>query len=95
VLARDVILATEAPQGLSVRNALEGVLVEIVAEGRDEALAIVDLDGSRLISRVTREAIEELRLRPGLPVWALVKAASLRGHVFAHANRHGAEHAPP
>jgi molybdate transport system ATP-binding protein len=95
VLARDVILATEPPQGLSVRNALAGVLAEIISEGRDEALAIVELGGSQLISRVTREAVEELRLRPGLPVWALVKAASLRGHVFARANPHGAEHAPP
>jgi len=95
VLARDVILATEPPHGLSVRNALEGVLAELVADGRDEALAIVDLAGSRLLSRVTREAVEELRLRPGMPVWALVKAASLRGHVVAHATKRGAEHAPP
>ncbi len=95
VLARDVILATEPPHSLSVRNALEGAIAEIVADGRDEALAIVDLDGSRLIARVTREAVEELRLRPGLAVWALVKAASLRGHVVANATRGGAEDAPP
>ena len=95
VLARDVILATEPPHGLSVRNALAGVIAEIVADGRDEALAIVDLAGSRLISRLTREAVEELKLKPGLPVWALVKAASLRGHVVTHAPRRGAEHAPP
>jgi molybdate transport system ATP-binding protein len=95
VLARDVILATEPPRGVSVRNALPGNLAEIVSEGPDEALAIVDVDGSRLIARITREAVEELRLRPGLPVWALVKAASLRGHVFARAPARGAERAPP
>jgi molybdate transport system ATP-binding protein len=95
VLARDVILATESPHGLSVRNALEGTLAEIVSEAPDEALAIVDLAGSRLLARITRAAVEELRLRPGLPVWALVKAASLRGHVFARASAREAGHAPP
>jgi molybdate transport system ATP-binding protein len=95
VLARDVILATEPPHGLSVRNALEGTLAEVVTEGRDEALAIVDLAGSRLLARITREAVDELGLRPGLPVWTLVKAASLRGHVFARASAREAGHAPP
>jgi molybdate transport system ATP-binding protein len=95
VLARDVILATAPPHGLSVRNALEGRVAEIVDDGQDEALAIVDVSGARLIARLTRSAVEDLQLRPGVAVWALVKAASLRGHVFAHAKTSGVEHAPP
>jgi len=95
VLARDVILATEPPHGLSVRNALAGVLTEIVADGGDEALALVELGGARLMARLTRAAVEELRLKPGVPVWALVKAASLRGRAFARALPRGAGHAPP
>ncbi len=95
VLARDVILATEPPHGLSVRNALEGTLCAIVDEGRDEALAVIDVRGARLLARLTRAAVAELRLRPGLAVWALVKAASLRSHVFAHAKTPGVELAPP
>jgi len=95
VLARDVILATAPPQGLSVRNALEGTLAELVNEGPDEALAIVDVDGSRLIARITRAAVEELRLQPGRRVWTLVKAASLRGHVFTRATPREAGLAPP
>jgi molybdate transport system ATP-binding protein len=83
VLARDVILATEPPHALSVRNVLEGTLAEVVAESPDEALAIVALGGPRLLARVTRAAVEELGLTPGRRVWALVKAASLRGHAFA------------
>jgi molybdopterin-binding protein len=35
-----------------------------------------------LLSRITRSAVAELGLRPGQPVWALVKAASLRGNTF-------------
>jgi molybdate transport system ATP-binding protein len=94
VCARDVILATAPPRALSVRNALAGTLAEIAAEGHDEMLAVVDLGGPRLLARITREAVEELRLRPGLPVWALVKAASLRGHVFVRASARDAQHAP-
>jgi molybdate transport system ATP-binding protein len=82
ILARDVILATEAPRGLSVRNALEGRLEELVPEGPDEMLAVIGLGGPRVLARITRAAVDELRLRPGLTVWALVKAASLRGHAF-------------
>ena len=90
VLARDVILATEPPHALSVRNALEGRIAELVDEGRDATLAVVDLDGARLLARVTREAVVELRLQPGRRVWALVKAASLRGRVFARPRAGGA-----
>ncbi|MBS0376313.1 MAG: molybdenum ABC transporter ATP-binding protein [Proteobacteria bacterium] len=82
ILARDVILATEAPRGLSVRNALEGRLEELVPEGPDEMLAVIELGGPRVLARITRAAADELRLRPGLGVWALVKAASLRGHAY-------------
>ena len=94
VLARDVILATAPPHGLSVRNALAGTLAEIVAEGSDAVLAVVDLAGARLLARVTREAVAELGLQPGLPVWALIKAASLRGHAFARASTPGAGRGP-
>ena len=94
VLARDVILATAPPHGLSVRNALEGTLLELVAEGRDAMLAVVAVAGSRLLARITREAADELGLRPGLPVWALVKAASLRGRAYARAAPRGAARVP-
>jgi len=83
VLARDVILATEAPRGLSVRNALRGTLAALVDEGPDAVLAAIEVGGTRLLARVTRAAVAELALGPGQPVWALVKAASLRGHVYA------------
>ena len=94
VLARDVILATEPPHGLSVRNALAGTLVELASEGPDAVLATVESAGSRLLARITRAAVDELGLRPGLSVWALVKAASLRGHVYARATPRDAPHAP-
>jgi molybdate transport system ATP-binding protein len=82
LLARDIILATQKPQGLSVRNELQGVITELVPDDFDAVLVEVDIGGAILLSRITREAASALGLRPGSQVWALVKAVSTRGHTF-------------
>jgi molybdate transport system ATP-binding protein len=82
LLARDIILATQKPQGLSVRNELEGVVTELLPDDFDAVLVKVDIGGSVLLARITREAAGSLALRPGSQVWALVKAVSTRGHAF-------------
>jgi molybdate transport system ATP-binding protein len=82
VLARDVIVATEPPRGLSVRNALEGAISGLSSEQDDAVLVTVDIGSATILSRVTPEAVEALGLKPGLKVWALVKAVSTRGHAF-------------
>jgi molybdate transport system ATP-binding protein len=83
VLARDVIVATERPTGLSVRNAV-AARVESVKPDVGHAV-MVELDIGRtatLLARITARASEELALRADKQVWALIKAVSLRGHVF-------------
>jgi len=78
VRARDVSLATERPKGISIRNILEGRIERIAAEP-DTAYAetLIAIGGRvRLRARVTREAIAELGLAPGRPVFALVKSIS-------------------
>ena len=82
VLARDVIIATEPPRGLSVRNVVAGTLIGLVEEGAEDVLALVAIGEEQLSARITRAAVVELGLAVGMPVWALVKAASLRGHVY-------------
>lgn len=84
LLARDVIIATQPPHGLSVRNALEGTIAGLMDERHDDAaLVTVDVGGACVLSRVTLEAVAALGLAPGMKVWALVKAVSTRGHAFA------------
>jgi molybdate transport system ATP-binding protein len=84
LLARDIILATEPPRGLSVRNALQGVIEEITDDVGNAVLVKVDIgSGVAVLSRVTRHAVEDLGLRPGMGVWALVKAVSARGHAYS------------
>ncbi len=66
---------------LSVRNALEGTVVD-VTDDDDEVLVRVDIGGASVLSRITSAAVEALRLQRGSRVWALIKAVSLRGHTF-------------
>jgi molybdate transport system ATP-binding protein len=79
VLARDVIVATAPPAGLSVRNVLPGTVCGVEQESAGADLVTIATGSVRLLARITREATVELGLRPGVPVWALVKAVSLQG----------------
>ena len=91
LMARDIILATESPRGLSVRNAIQGVITEFADDVGNTVLVKVDIgSGAAVLARVTRRAMQDLGLRPGLGVWVLVKAVSARGHAFAAADRRGA-----
>jgi molybdate transport system ATP-binding protein len=81
VLARDVIVATQEPQGLSVRNCLPGVVTGLVHDTGDADLVTIDIGGAMLLARITRAASRELALWPGMQVWALVKAVSMRGRL--------------
>ncbi|MGO9934155.1 MAG: molybdenum ABC transporter ATP-binding protein [Steroidobacteraceae bacterium] len=82
LLARDLIVATRAPQQLSVRNILSGVVTAVTGDDGDADLIAIDIGGTIIMARVTRAATRELELKAGLPVWALVKAVSLRSHSF-------------
>jgi molybdate transport system ATP-binding protein len=82
LLARDLIVATEAPHRLSVRNILAGTVTSVTRDEGDSDLISIDIGGTSIISRVTTMATRELNLAPGSRVWALVKAVSLRAHAF-------------
>jgi molybdate transport system ATP-binding protein len=76
--AREVILATSVPEGLSLHNALAGVVSAIDATDRFEHVIVQVAVGSvRLLAEVTRDAIARLELAAGSPVHALVKSVSI------------------
>lgn len=78
IRARDVTLATAEPAGVSTRNVLPGVLVEVSAEAETAyAETLVDIGSARLRARLTRKAVDELELGPGKRVFALIKSISL------------------
>jgi molybdate transport system ATP-binding protein len=85
LLARDLILALHAPQGLSVRNKLPGVVNSIRADDAHASVVSVDVGGVTLLARITNSAVQDLNLHVGLNLWVLVKAVTLRGHVYRSA----------
>lgn len=82
LLARDIILATHKPYGLSVRNELQGVVTTVSADDQEAMLVKVDIGGASVLARITQDAARALQLQPGSPVWVLIKAVSTRGHAF-------------
>jgi len=78
VPAREVILATSAPQGISVHNVIPGTIRRISEDhSRHAAMVEIFLDGAALLARVTPDAVKRLGLRPGVDVLALVKSVAV------------------
>lgn len=77
VRARDVALATEAPNAISIRNVLRGSVIE-VRELPETPFAEVGVGfaDQRLVARITRDAVSELGLKAGREVFALLKTVS-------------------
>ena len=76
--AREVILATAAPEGISVHNIVAGTVGRVVPDpSRYGAMVEVGLDGAGMLARVTPDAVARLHLAPGLPVLALVKSMAI------------------
>ncbi len=83
ILARDVSLARTRIEDTSIQNALPGRVVAM-SEDAHPALALVRLDvghdeHSPLIARLTRRSAAMLELKPGMDVWAQIKAVALIG----------------
>jgi len=80
IRARDVALAIERPQGLSIRNVLAGRVSAIdnrggaIVEVHVSLLAKDSSAARELLSRISRQALDEMRLEVGQPVFALIKA---------------------
>lgn len=85
ILARDIALSLDPPGRISMRNVLKATITAIqLAEGH---LVDVSLDcgGCRLWAQISRQALAELALTPGMPVWAMVKAVTVaRDSVAEH-----------
>ncbi|MGU3536246.1 molybdenum ABC transporter ATP-binding protein [Methylobacterium sp. A54F] len=75
VPARDVLVATRAPVGLSARNVLPGRVLAVLPAG---AAVIVEIDcnGAILAARLTAASAHDLGLAPGQPVYAVIKSVA-------------------
>ena len=74
IRAGDILLASATPQGLSARNIVAGVITSL--ERRDaKVIAAVDC-GPRFEVHLTPGALASLQLKPGSPVWLVIKTYS-------------------
>ena len=75
--ARDVAVAIGEPHGISTQNVLPATLAEILPAGEPQEVFLrLAVGPSTLLARITRDSLERLALRPGMPVWALLKAVT-------------------
>jgi molybdopterin-binding protein len=62
---------------LSARNRFNAVVTDVKTEGLMAQVEMVVSDPVRLVAVVTRDAVEELGLRAGMPATAIVKSTSV------------------
>ena len=75
--ARDVMIATVRPEGLSALNILEGVVEAIEPDGEGMASLRIACGGDRVRARITALSVERLGLVTGLAVHAVIKTVAL------------------
>ena len=76
--ARDVILASDVPSGLSLHNALPGRVSAVeLSENGDQALVRLAVGAEYLLAEVTRDAVTRLGIREGAHLHLLIKSVSL------------------
>jgi molybdate transport system ATP-binding protein len=74
--ARDVMVATAPPAGLSALNVFAGQVTALRESGQDVQVDI-DCNGVRIAARLTRKSAATLGLAAGMPVYAIVKAVTM------------------
>lgn len=78
VRAQDVMLALVRPEGISALNVIPAVVRDVRPVGADGALVQLGAGAeSTLLARVTARSVAALGLRPGLALFAVLKAVSV------------------
>ena len=80
IRAGDVILTTDPPSRMSARNVIPAAIEEIHTLSRGGRVLVYCDVGERLMVEITRGALEELALRPGMAVHLIIKANSIWVH---------------
>jgi len=77
IRARDVMIATERPHGLSALNILPAIVSSVGATSGPVADILLDCNGQTVAARITARSRHDLGLAPGTPVFAIIKSASI------------------
>jgi molybdate transport system ATP-binding protein len=77
IRARDVMIATARPDGLSALNLLPGRVTALDGSGEGSVAVGLDCGAVRLTARLTRKSVDTLGLAPGREVYAVIKSVAL------------------
>jgi molybdopterin-binding protein len=74
-----VVLATEAPRNISANNAIRGT-TRTVRDTPDRKMALVEISVGEplLLSQLTPDAVHQLQIESGRPVFALFKSIDIQ-----------------
>ena len=75
--AKDVLLATELPRGLSALNVLSGHVGHIREGHGPGAMVQVIVGEASVLARVTKRSVARMNLVKGQPIHAIIKTVSV------------------
>ncbi|WP_417702465.1 molybdenum ABC transporter ATP-binding protein [Pseudophaeobacter sp.] len=77
ILAQDVILSRQKPEGLSALNILPAEVENIRSGSGPGAMVSLKTDAGRVLARITRRSAQALELAPGSHCYAVVKSVAI------------------
>ena len=69
--------AEDSARGISARNRFVGTVTEVKSDGLMAQVELVVTEPARDVALVTRDAVDDLGLKPGMSVTAIVKSTSV------------------
>jgi molybdopterin-binding protein len=61
---------------LSARNQIKGT-IKAVTKGQTTSHVQIEVNGTIITASITNEAVDDLKLKPGLPAYAVIKASDV------------------
>jgi molybdate transport system ATP-binding protein len=90
IRAREVMIATTPPDGLSALNVLPALVTALEQAGEGAVAVGLDCSGVHLTARLTRKSVDALGLEPGRKVYAVIKSVALDRDTLGRAPGHSA-----
>jgi molybdate transport system ATP-binding protein len=75
--AEDVMLARVIPGAISANNVLAATVAAVRAADDVHADVQLSVGDVKIVSRITRASLERLAIRPGIPVFAIIKSVTV------------------
>ncbi|MEP1880880.1 MAG: TOBE domain-containing protein, partial [Roseibium sp.] len=77
IRARDVAVALQKPEGISIRNAIVGEVKSISDEAGPYTEVLCSAGSQNVRARLTRASVAQLGLQPGKQIYLLIKSVAI------------------